>query len=303
MTVPITDDEIDLVEAYLRSVDPLGTRTATVLRNTIDQLYDGQRTGRYKWDQLYKTEKTHCGTLVEINLQREFRFDDGHILDFRIEGVEVDCKYSQRSGGWMIPPEARGQICIVVTAADTAEPVWSLGLVRASEAHLNLGNNRDSKATLNASGRDSIRWLSLNRELPPNVLLQLSDEIVNQIMSATSGVRRVNELFRSAQKLIIRRTVVATVAQQDDYMKRVRTNGGARSSLKPEGILILGQYESHARIATQLNLPRPGKGDFVSARVVSASNPGEGVAIIGNSLWRVASDQDKVEPAPDLPKI
>lgn len=303
MTVPITDDEIDLVEAYLRSVDPLGIRTATVLRNTIDQLYDGQRTGRYKWDQLYKTEKTHCGTLVEINLQREFRFDDGQILDFRIEGVEVDCKYSQRSGGWMIPPEARGQICIVVTAADTAAPVWSLGLVRASEAHLNLGNNRDSKATLNASGRDSIRWLSLNRELPPNVLLQLSDEIVNQIMSATSGVRRVNELFRSAQKLIIRRTVVATVAQQDDYMKRVRTNGGARSSLKPEGILILGQYESHARIATQLNLPRPGKGDFVSARVVSASNPGEGVAIIGNSLWRVASDQDKVEPAPDLPKI
>lgn len=303
MTVPITDDEIDLVEAYLRSVDPLGIRTATVLRNTIDQLYDGQRTGRYKWDQLYKTEKTHCGTLVEINLQREFRFDDGQILDFRIEGVEVDCKYSQRSGGWMIPPEARGQICIVVTAADTAAPVWSLGLVRASEAHLNLGNNRDSKATLNASGRDSIRWLSLNRELPPNVLLQLSDEIVNQIMSATSGVRRVNELFRSAQKLIIRRTVVATVAQQDDYMKRVRTNGGARSSLKPEGILILGQYESHVRIATQLNLPRPGKGDFVSARVVSASNPGEGVAIIGNSLWRVASDQDKVEPAPDLPKI
>jgi len=297
------DHEIDMVESYLRSVDPLGIRTATVLRNTIDQLYDGQRTGRYKWDQLYKTEKTHCGTLVEINLQREFRFTDGHVLDFLIDGVEVDCKYSQRIGGWMIPPEARGKICIVVSAADTEFPTWSLGIVRASEANLNLGSNRDSKATLNATGRESIRWLSLNQELPPNVLLQLSDEIVERIMSGTTGTRRINELFRTAQRRIIRRTVVATVAQQDDYMKRVRTNGGARSALKPEGIIILGQYESHAKIAKQLNLPRPGKGDFVSAQVVYTKGPGVGVAKIGDSYWRLANDSDNVVAAPELPKI
>lgn len=32
---------------------------------------------------LYKTQKTHCGTLVEINLQLEFRaeFADGKALD------------------------------------------------------------------------------------------------------------------------------------------------------------------------------------------------------------------------------
>ena len=48
----------------------------------LDQLYDGQRTGRYRWDQLRKTEKTHCGTLVEINMQREFLFEDGSKLDF-----------------------------------------------------------------------------------------------------------------------------------------------------------------------------------------------------------------------------
>ncbi len=38
------------------------------------------------WDQLFKTEKTHCGTLVEINLHREFKFQDGTKLDYQIAG-------------------------------------------------------------------------------------------------------------------------------------------------------------------------------------------------------------------------
>ena len=38
-----------------------------------------------------------------------------------------------------------------------------------------------------------------------------------------------------AQRRLISRTVVATVAQQEDYMKRVRGNGGSRTSLRPGG--------------------------------------------------------------------
>ena len=49
-------------------------KVAKVLRRTYDMLLDGQHTGRYRWDQLLKTEKTHFGTLVEINLQRAFGF-------------------------------------------------------------------------------------------------------------------------------------------------------------------------------------------------------------------------------------
>src|SRR6266704_2051576 len=95
------DLELRSVVAEILKLDPKGLRTAQVLRNTLDQLYDGQRTGRYFWEQLYKTEKTHCGTLVEINLQREFNFADGDKLDYRIGGADVDCKYSQTQGGWM----------------------------------------------------------------------------------------------------------------------------------------------------------------------------------------------------------
>ena len=64
------DAELQAVAEYLLSNDPAGARTAKVLRLTFDMLLDGQHTGRYRWDQLYKTEKTHFGTLVEINLQR-----------------------------------------------------------------------------------------------------------------------------------------------------------------------------------------------------------------------------------------
>ncbi len=304
MSVPEPiDPEIAAVEMELRSLDPDGTKTARVLRDTIDQLYDGQRTGRYKWEQLYKTEKTHCGTLVEINLQREFKFADGEEMDFRIADIEVDCKYSQKNGGWMIPPEAHGHICMLLWAKDSATPVWSLGLVRISPDVLNTGGNRDAKLTLNTAGRSSIRWLWDRASLPPNVLLQLDNDIVEKIMSLKHGTQRTNELFRQALGMIVGRSVVATVAQQDDYMKRVRENGGARSSLKPEGVVVLGQYKSHAIIATALGIPVPGPGDSISVRLAPAQAPGPGVAEIGGSYWQIAGSDDPIVPAPDLPKI
>ena len=66
----------------------------------------------------------------------------------------------------------------------------------------------------------------------------------------------------------VSRTVVATVAMQDDYMKRVRGGGGARDQLRAEGIVIFGDYAGDQVLASALGLPRPGPGEFVSARLV-----------------------------------
>ena len=63
-----SDPELEKVADHLSSLDPDGSRIAAALRRTFDMLLDGQHTGRYRWEQLYKTEKTHFGTLVEINL-------------------------------------------------------------------------------------------------------------------------------------------------------------------------------------------------------------------------------------------
>lgn len=297
------DAELVAVGAELRGFDPSGSRTARVLRDTFDQLYDGQRTGRYRWDQLYKTEKTHCGTLVEINLQREFKFLDGPLLDYAIGGVDVDCKYSQRIDGWMIPPEARDHVCLLVSASDTATPTWSMGLVRASAGHLNLGANRDAKSTLNTAGRNAITWIQQNAPLPVNILLTLSNVEIERIFSETSGQRRLSELFRCALGKVIGRAAVATVAKQKDYMKRIRANGGARTILKPEGIIVLGQYGSHVAVARSLGIPIPGPGDSVAIRVVPVGNRGAGVAEIRGRFWRVARPGDTIITAPDLPMV
>lgn len=296
------DHELQAVAGALRALDPQGLRAGQVIRDTLDQLYDGQRTGRYRWEQLFKTEKTHCGTLVEINLQREFKFQDGTVLDYNIAATDVDCKYSQTLGGWMIPPEAQDHLCLLVWA-DDAESCWSMGLVRTNQDRLNTGGNRDRKATLNQQGRAAITWLFDHAPLPPNVLLQLDTETVRRIMSKRSGQARINELFRSATGRIIGRGVVATVAQQPDYMKRVRSNGGARTALKPEGIIILGQYSSHAAVARSLGVPAPGPGDSVSVRLAPAAGPGPGVAEIDGRLWKVAGLDDPPVTAPLLPEI
>jgi hypothetical protein len=299
---PEADLELDIVAVEIRVLDPQGSRTAQVLRYTLDQLYDGQRTRRYRWDQLHKTEKTHCGTLVEINLHREFEFQDGETLDYRIGGIEIDCKYSQTIGGWMIPPEAHGHLCLVLWA-DDARSQWSMGIVRITVERLNTGGNRDRKATLNQQGRDAITWLFDHVALPPNVLLQLDRELVDKIMGLRSGVKRVNELFRVALGMRVGRAVVATAGEQVDYMRRIRYNGGSRGYLRPEGIIILGQYQSHLTVAQALGVPVPGPGESVSARVTPADASGPGVAEINGTFWRLAQEADPVQPAPILPEI
>jgi hypothetical protein len=65
-----------------RRLDPGGQMFAPVIRDTLDQLLDGRRAGRWDYQKLHKTEKTHMGTLVEINLHREFDFADGDATDY-----------------------------------------------------------------------------------------------------------------------------------------------------------------------------------------------------------------------------
>jgi hypothetical protein len=291
------------VKSALLASPELEVRLSRVFRSTFDQLYDGQHTGRYSWEQLYKTEKTHFGTLLEINLRREFTdvIDDGTLLDFKIAGHEIDCKYSFRIGGWMLPPESFGQLLLVCNA-DDAKSEWAVGIVRAKPDLLRAGVNRDMKTGLNEAGRAAIDWLFWGAPLPPNVLLQVDDETRERILTPRSGQKRVNELFRLAQRMRIGRNAIATVAQQEDFMKRVRANGGARSALAAEGILIMGgDFASHCRVAASLGLEVPLPGEFVSTRVVVASPDDPNTVDLQSKDWRLATDWDPVEPAPKLP--
>ncbi len=302
------DSEVLAVRDELYRRDPSGDRVAAVLRDTLDQLYDGQRTGRWSFDQLHKTEKTYMGTLIEINLHREFGFEDGAVMDYKIAGIDVDCKYSM-SKGWMLPPEAVGHICLLLWAEDLKQS-WSAGLVRVRPEYLNRGANRDSKNTLNKAGRAAILPLWENHKvLEPNLFLELPADKRERIFGArgrrgASGQARINELFRLVQGRIVRRAEIATVAQQDDSMKRARDSGGARDGLRPEGILVLGHQDRDPLVARSLGLPVPKKGQVVAARVVPAGlEEKRPTAEIEGRLWVVASDdEESVVPAPIVPR-
>ena len=301
---PSEDPGLAAVAAELTALDSDGSRMAAAIRGALDMLLDGQHTGRYRWEQLHKTEKTHAGTLVEIALARSLRLPDGTALDYTIAGADVDCKFSHRLGGWMIPPEADGQLMLLVQASDE-DGTWSAGLLRATPENLSLAGNRDGKRALNDRGRAAVCWLHHRTALQENALIRLPEREVAAIFEATSGQQRVNELFRRAQRMRVSRTVVATVAMQDDYMKRVRDGGGARDQLRAEGIVIFGDYAGDQVLACALDLPRPGPGEFVSARLTRRREDHDAYARsirLDGADWLLASAADRPGPAPALPR-
>ncbi|KAA9151696.1 restriction endonuclease [Microbacterium lushaniae] len=298
---PPDDPAIDEVANRLREIDPDGVGWASVIRHTYDMIYNGQETGRYRWDQLMKTEKTHFGTLFEINAQRKFRFDgfDEDPTDFRIQGHLVDAKWSQRDGGWMLPPEVVNHVALVATG-DDSKSTWSIGLVRVRPEYRSEGANRDKKSTLNRLGRSAIRWLWRDAPLRPNVLLQLERSAVEEILSLKAGTKRTDELFRIAEGRIVHRGAVLTVARQLDAMRRLRGgSGGSRRTIASEGLLILsGAY--HSQIAQDLGAPVPKRDEFISVRVVPAGEePG---VLIDGEKWRLARSGERIlRSAPRLP--
>lgn len=298
---PEPDSEREEVVQELLRLDPSGERWAAIIRHTYDTLYNGAETGRYRWDQLAKTEKTHFGTIFEINAQRAFEFADGDKLDFQIAGHDVDAKWSQDDGKWMLPPEVIGALALVATGSDT-RATFSLGVVRVKPEYLSTGaGNRDKKLTLSAFGRTQVRWIWRDASFPPSVLLQLPPSDVDHIFNHRSGTVRVDRLFRAAEGRPVHRSTVRTVAMQLDDQKRVRRNGGSRSSLAPEGFIILsGKY--HAHLVQALGFAELSPLQYLSVRVVPSDDQNLGAMIAGRRWRRARPEQQVTEAAPVLPE-
>lgn len=297
------DNTRALVNLFHRR-DPTGEEMGRIFRETFDQAYDGQHTGRFRPEELSKTELAHIGSLVEINIRRHFAdvIGDGTKMDYRIADLEVDCKYSKNPFGWMIPLETVGNYAMLCHANEVTSK-FRVGFVHVTDQILNAGGNRDRKRTISAKGRDQIQWAWFDEPYPNNVLLHLRPEMAEFVMGSKSGQARINNLFRAVQNEIIPRGIIYTVAQQKDPMKRIRYNGGSRSALLPEGILILGDYKRHTRIAADLGLPIPKDGDTIAVRVAETSPDFDGpVSEIDGRFWRIATAEDPHQDAPVIPE-
>ncbi|MCX2746280.1 NaeI family type II restriction endonuclease [Arthrobacter sp. MI7-26] len=55
------------------AADPDGSLTARVFRSTFIQFYDGRRTGRYRWDQLFKRSSPRMSRAIRSLLAIESR--------------------------------------------------------------------------------------------------------------------------------------------------------------------------------------------------------------------------------------
>lgn len=290
------NNEVAHIFKYLKSNINFEARMIGAIRTGLDEVIDGPRTGRFTYSQLEKTEKTYLGTKIEILLRSEFNFTKGDSMDYLIDGIEVDCKYTGSSWGWNIPKEAMGHICLLIRA-DDEKGTASVGLVRITESILNPGRNQDLKGTISKNGRESITWLIDNAKMQINQLYLWPDNVIKQIWSKDSGQQRLNEMFRLKQGELIERQTIATVAQaKDDPMKRVRANGGARSQLSNEGIIILGHQKGHPKICSLLGLPSPQKGQVIAVRVVKCV---DGILELDGSRWRKATSNDEYCDGPN----
>ncbi|MBY6034990.1 hypothetical protein KUV59_17585 [Marinobacter daepoensis] len=220
------------------------------LRQAMDEVIDMPRTGRYCLEQIEKTEKTYIGTKVEIVLMHELGLARGNKLDAQLNGYEVDIKNTTGSN-WMIPNEALNEICLLVKTSDQ-HGTFSVGLLRCSEENLSKGGNRDGKKNVSANGRKKILWIVKDGNMPENVFLHMEPETREKIFNAGGATKRLAEFFRSRVGIITQRYLVESVAQQRDYMKRLRRNGGAKDLLAKEGLEILWGGNKEQKMAAQL---------------------------------------------------
>jgi hypothetical protein len=274
----------------LQRADPKGLRIAGALRRGLDLLLDGQHTGRFAWIQLSKSEKAHASAVMDMEIQREFGFADGLVGIFAIGTEDASVVFSHSFDGWTVSDRGQNTIRLALWADD--------GLGRGGAGLIRLAV-RSTEMTDERIDSRQIFWVHRDMPLPPNVLAQLSPPSQSRIFSQPSGQQRVNELFRVVTGQRITKSVVATVAQQEDYLKRVRYNGGARSHLRQEGIVILGDSPSHATVARTLEVAAPGPGEFVSLKLTRFTGMEDRPAVeIAGSRWCVWRTGDEIGAAP-----
>ncbi len=114
----------------------------------------------------------------------------------------------------------------------------------------------------------NIWWILRQHPYPPNFWEILSPTDRAEIMTATGGTNRIAALFEKVQRKPISRQQVSALAQQLDYMKRIRRNGGARDVLAPKGIALLWGQRDRALI-DRLGLGPVTADEFISIKPTS----------------------------------
>jgi Restriction endonuclease NaeI len=242
-----------------------------IIANAVDFVIDPISTGRTRVSELDNVEKTFIGLKIEHFL-RDFLDVPKGLRDLRIGDIDVDVKNTV-SRTWMIPPETfkNSEPCILIMVA-TDDRRCSIGLMIAKLEYLNKGN-RDAKRSVSARAFANILWILKDQSLPESRFLGLNMARFRELRKMRGGSKRAANFFRENLERVVHRSVIrALLFDQDDYMKRIRWNGGAKDILVNENIAILSGAYAKAAIAG-LGLPTCRSDEFIAYKFDDKTQP------------------------------
>jgi hypothetical protein len=244
------DPELDRVYDFF--LPDVSERMGAIIRKGTNEVIATARTRRWTLDQCNDQEKAYLGVNIENIVRGDYDLHEGKAgMDFDIEGIDVDCKWSRRFGGWQIPPEAIGHICLLVYGDDIVGNM-AVGLLRIRDSIL-VGGNRDAKRTLKSpEGINEVRWLvERDTAIPENFLMSLRKQDRDSILAPRGGNARARQLFKRCEGMIIYRHTIESIGQQVDEARRFR--GETRQKLYEEGFEVLnGHWKKHRERAKKL---------------------------------------------------
>ena len=146
------------------------------LRDSLDELLDGQRTGRWAYQHLSKTEKTYLGTAVEVNLTKEFEFANGDDLDWQVAGWTSTASSPRISAAGRSPwrctcattmtrARARPNHPALLTWLNDDTSQWAAGLITITDERLRWRVDKESGERSRGYNRDNKRRLADSREV------------------------------------------------------------------------------------------------------------------------------------------
>lgn len=223
---------------------------ARVIREAIDQVLDGGRTGRWSEAELAPQEKAYIGSRVEWLLKSELDIGSGMQLDLRFADIECDVKWAQSHAGWMIGPQQVGSAILGICKTRKDGDSFSVGLFIADEKFLRPGSNQDGKRQLaGAAAVDAVDWIVAERPLIPGFLESLPKATRQAVFAGKTAQDRVASLLRLVPKVPIPRVAFETVARTTDPARRLRRdkyNAGGLAGI--EAIFTNGE-RNRARLA------------------------------------------------------
>lgn len=260
------DPELALVVAELReragqSGEAVTSRLGRIVRQSIDEVVDGPRTGRWSVGQLAREEKAYIGTKVEIITRSELELEPSDRGDAVAAGVDIEIKWSGL-GQWMIGPENVGRICLGYGLNRRGDQ-FSVGLFRVKPELLRPARNRDRKASLSASALETgVYWLVRAAALPVNFVAALPDQVRDAVFAEKSAQDRVRRLAELMPMTPIPRQAFSTVARNKaDPMRRLRQD---KSKVGVLGAMRLLSWKYGKRELRALGLPDVPKDHWVA---------------------------------------